>query len=65
MNGKMLVYLALLVGAGTWTLYTWRNSQPPDQGQIERCNELVRGMPENTREEIDRSISRFVDCLDE
>ncbi len=65
MNGKMLVYLALLVGAGTWALYTWRDSQPPDQEQIERCNELVRGMPENTREEIDRSISRFVDCLDE
>jgi hypothetical protein len=63
MNLKMLVYLALVTGALTYTLYTVRDSQPPDEQTIERCNELVSGLPENTREEIDRGINRFIECL--
>jgi hypothetical protein len=60
---SIFIYLTLLVGALTYVLYQYHRSQPPDQEQIERCNELVRDMPENTQEEINRSINTFLDCL--
>jgi len=62
---KMFVYLTLLMGLLTYVLYNYHRSQPPDQEQIERCNELVSQMPERTEEEINRSINRFTDCLAE
>lgn len=65
MNLKILGYLALVTGVLTYSLYAIRSSQPPDQEAIERCNELVNGLPENTREEIDRGINRFLDCIGE
>ena len=65
MNLKMLVYIALVTGALTYTLYTVRGSQPPDEQKIEHCKELVSGLPESTREEIDRGINRFLECLDD
>ncbi len=63
MNRYVFIYLTLLVGLFTYVLYRYHDSQPPDQEQIERCNELVSQMPENTQEEINRSINTFLDCL--
>jgi hypothetical protein len=60
---SVFIYLTLLVGALTYVLYQYHRSQPPDQEQIDRCNELVRDMPEDTQEEINRSINTFLDCL--
>jgi hypothetical protein len=65
MNLKTLFYLLLVTGVLTYTLYTVRSSRAPDPEQIQRCNELVSDMPEDTRQEIDRSISRFLDCIGE
>ena len=61
----MFVYLTLLVVLFTYMLYRYHESQPPDQQQIARCNELVSQMPERNEEEINRSINTFMDCLAE
>jgi len=60
----VFIYLTLLVGAFTYLLYRYHESQPPDQQQIERCNELVSQMPESNEEEINRSINTFLECLE-
>ena len=65
MNTKIVLQLLILLGLLTYVLYRYHDSQPPDQAQIERCNERVKDMPENTREEINRSINTFLDCLAE
>lgn len=65
MNKLNLLLIALLTGTLTFAIYSYRQSQPPDEEQIAQCNEEVAGMPENTREEINRSINTFVDCLEE
>lgn len=57
------IYLTLLVGLFTYMLYRYHESQPPDQQQVERCNELVSQMPERSEEEINRSINTFLECL--
>jgi len=59
----VFIYLAVLVGLFTYTLYRYHDSQPPDQQQVERCNELVSQMPERNAEEINRSINTFLECL--
>jgi hypothetical protein len=59
----VFIYLTVLVGLFTYVLYRYHDSQPPDQQQIERCNELVSQMPERNEEEINRSINTFLDCL--
>jgi len=59
----VFIYLTVLVGLFTYTLYRYQESQPPDQQQIERCNELVSQMPERSEEEINRSINTFLECL--
>jgi predicted histidine transporter YuiF (NhaC family) len=58
------IYLTLLVGLVTFVLYSYRESQPPDQQQVERCNQLVSQMPESNEEEINRSINTFLECLE-
>jgi hypothetical protein len=58
------IYLTLLVGLFTYLLYQYRESQPPDQQQVERCNQLVSQMPESNEEEINRSINTFLECLE-
>ena len=63
MSLKHFILLTLLMGTLTYVLYMYRVSQPPDQEQIEHCNELVSQMPERTEEEINRSINTFLDCL--
>ena len=65
MNRKLFIYIALLTGSLTYVLYQYHRSQPPDQEQIERCNERVDKMPESTEEEINKSINTFLDCLSE
>lgn len=65
MNKKIFVSLVLLTSMLTWVLYEYHRSQPPDQEQIERCNELANAMPENTPQEINKSINTFLDCLAE
>jgi hypothetical protein len=65
MNKLNLFLIALLTGTLTFALYTYKTSRPPDQEQIERCNEEVAQMPENTQEEINRSINTFIECLEE
>jgi hypothetical protein len=65
MNKKLFIYLTLLTGLFTYVLYQYHRSQPPDQEQIERCNELANNMPERTEEEINKSINTFLDCLAE
>ena len=65
LNKKIIIYLTLLTGLLTYVLYNYHRAQPPDQAQIERCNELAKGMPENTEEEINQAINRFTDCLAE
>ena len=62
---KVFIYLTLLVGVLTYALYRYHESQPPDQRQIERCNELVSQMPENNEQEINRSINTFFECLED
>ena len=62
---KTVIYLTLLTGLLTYVLYQYHRAQPPDQAQIERCNELVSQMPEGSEEEINRAINRFTDCLAE
>jgi len=64
MTKTAFIYLTLLVGLFTYLLYRYHDSQPPDQQQIERCNELVSQMPESNEEEINRSINTFLECLD-
>jgi len=59
----VFIYLTVLVGLFTYLLYRYHESQPPDQQQIERCNELVSQMPERSEEEINRSINTFLECL--
>jgi len=61
----VFIYLAVLVGLFTYILYRYHESQPPDQQQIERCNELVSQMPEHSEEEINRSINTFLECLED
>ncbi|MGB5300032.1 MAG: hypothetical protein WBN08_07395 [Thiogranum sp.] len=63
MSKTVFIYLTVLVGLFTYTLYRYQESQPPDQQQIERCNELVSQMPERSEEEINRSINTFLECL--
>jgi hypothetical protein len=63
MNKKLVVYLIVVTGLLTYVLYRYNRSQPPDQEQIERCNELVSKMPEGTQEEINRNINTFLECL--
>jgi len=58
------IYLTLLVGLVTFVLYSYRESQPPDQQQVERCNQLVSQMAESNEEEINRSINTFLECLE-
>lgn len=59
----LVLYLILLTGVLTYVLYRYHEAQPPDQAQIDRCNELVKDMPESTQEEINRSINTFLECL--
>lgn len=63
MSKTVFIYLTLLVGLFTYLLYRFHDSQPPDQQQIERCNELVSQMPERSEEEINRSINTFLECV--
>jgi len=63
MNKKLVVYLIVVTGLLTYVLYRYNRSQPPDQAQIERCNQLVSKMPESTEEEINKSINTFLECL--
>ena len=63
-NRKIFIYLTLLVGVLTYVLYKYHESQPPDQQQIERCNELANQMPQSTEQEINRSIHTFFECLE-
>ncbi len=64
-NRKTLVYLTLLAGLLTYVLFRYHDAQPPGQAQIERCNELAEQMSANTREEINRSINTFLECLND
>lgn len=64
MTKTAFIYLTLLVGLVTFVLYSYRESQPPDQQQVERCNQLVSQMPESNEEEINRSINTFLECLE-
>jgi hypothetical protein len=59
----LVLYLILLTGLLTYVLYRYHESQPPDQAQIDYCNELVKDMPESTQEEINRSINTFLECM--
>jgi len=59
----VVVYLTVLTAVLTYVLYRYHESQPPDQEQIEYCEELVKDMPETTQEEINRSINTFLECL--
>jgi hypothetical protein len=65
MNRKLLVYLLAVTALLTYVLYRYNRSQPPDQAQIDRCEERVKDMPESTQEEINRSINTYLDCLRE
>jgi len=65
MNKQNLLLISLLTGLLTFALYSYHGAQPPDQEQIERCNEMVDRIPENTREEINRSINSFLECLED
>lgn len=59
----LVAYLVALTGVLTYVLYRYHESQPPDEEQIEYCEELVKDMPEGTQEEINRSINTYLDCL--
>jgi len=63
MNKKLVVYLIVVTGLLTYVLYHYNRSRPPDQEQIERCNQLVSKMPESTEEEINKNINTFLECL--
>ena len=63
MPRKMLIYLVAVTGVLTYVLYRYHDAQPPDEEQIERCNELANQMPQNTETEINRSINTFLECL--
>jgi hypothetical protein len=65
MNRKLILYLVALTGLLTYALYSYHDAQPPDEEQIARCNELANQMPQSTREEINRSINTFLDCIAE
>jgi hypothetical protein len=65
MNRKLFVYLLFVTGLLAYVLYLYNRSQPPDQAQIDRCEERVKDMPENTQEEINRSINTYLDCVRE
>jgi predicted negative regulator of RcsB-dependent stress response len=62
-NIKLVVYLVVVTGMLTYVLYRYNQSQPPDQAQIERCNQLVSKMPEGTQDEINKNINAFLECL--
>ena len=64
MDRKLIIYAIFLTGILTYVLYRYHAAQPPDEARIAECNERVQGMPENTREEINRSIHTFHDCLE-
>lgn len=61
----VVVYLSLLTAVLTYVLYRYHESRPPDQEQIDHCNALVEGMPEDTQEQINRSINTFLECLED
>ncbi|HHH43933.1 MAG TPA: hypothetical protein ENK49_07335 [Gammaproteobacteria bacterium] len=63
MRKSTLIYLTLIVGVLTWLLYNYHRSGPLDEERIEYCNELVSKMPESNQTEINQSINRFTDCL--
>jgi len=65
MRKSTLFLIALVTGILTFAIYGYRQSQPADEEQIERCNERVADMPEDTQEEINRSIHTFMECLEE
>ena len=65
MHKSTLFLIALVTGILTFAIYSYRQSLPADEEQIERCNALADEMPENTREEINRSINTFVECLEQ
>jgi len=64
-NRKLFVYLLVVTGLLTYVIYRYNRSRPPDQAQIERCEERVKDMPESTQDEINRSINTYLDCLRE
>ena len=63
MRKSTLIYLTLIVGVLTLLLYNYHRSRPLDEERIEYCNELVSKMPESNTTEINQSINRFTDCL--
>ena len=65
MTKTNLLLAALLTGLLTFAIYTYRQSRSPDAERIAECNERVKGMPESTTEEINRSINTFMECLEE
>jgi hypothetical protein len=65
MSKTNLLLIALLTGLLTFAIYSYRQSQPPDAEQIERCNAMAAELPESTPEEINRNINSFVECLEQ
>ena len=65
MRKSTLLYLLLIVGVLTWLLYSYQRSRPLDEERIAYCNELVSQMPERNQDEINQSINRFTDCLND
>ena len=63
MRKSTFLYLILIVGLLTWLLYNYYRSRPLDEERIAYCNELVSQMPERNQDEINQSINRFTDCL--
>jgi hypothetical protein len=59
----VLIQILLLTCLLAYVLYRYHESQPPDQEQIDHCNQLVEDMPQDTREQINRSINTFMECL--
>ena len=63
MRKSTFLYLTLIVGLLAWLLYNYHRSRPLDEERIAYCNELVSQMPERNQDEINQSINRFTDCL--
>jgi len=63
MRKSTFLYLTLIVGLLAWLLYNYQRSRPLDEERIAYCNELVSQMPERNQDEINQSINRFTDCL--
>lgn len=59
-----LLLIAALTGVLTFVIYNFRQNRAPDAQRIAECNARVEGMPESTREEINRSINTFTECLE-